>query len=50
MYDKDLARRQEEIFLADLEKCRQVTLEEVNSWSAYKRFMDSMSRLASNLL
>ena len=50
MYDVDLAKRQEEIFLADLELCRQVTLEEVRSWSAYKRFMDSMSRLASNLL
>jgi cardiolipin synthase len=50
MYDEGLAKRQEEIFLADLEKCRQVTLEEVNSWSSYKRFMDSMSRLASNLL
>jgi cardiolipin synthase len=50
MYDVDLAKRQEEIFLADLAKCRQVTLDEVNSWSSYKRFMDSMSRLASNLL
>ena len=50
MYDEDLAKRQEEIFLADLEKCRQVTLEEVESWSSYKRFVDSMSRLASNLL
>lgn len=50
MYDERLAKRQEEIFLADLEKCRQVTLEEVDSWSNYKRFMDSMSRLASNLL
>ena len=50
MYDEELARRQEEIFLADLEHCREVTLEEVNSWSAYKRFLDSLSRLASNLL
>ncbi len=50
MYDEELARRQEEIFLADLEKCREVTLEEVESWSAFKRFMDSISRLASNLL
>lgn len=50
MYDEDLAKRQEEIFLADLEKCRQVTLEEVESWSSYKRFVDSISRLASNLL
>lgn len=50
MYDRDLAARNEEIFLADMSKSRRVTLEEVNSWSAYKRFIDSMSRLASNLL
>jgi len=50
MYDDGLAKRQAEIFLADLEKCREVTLEEIQSWNAYKRFVDSMSRLASNLL
>ncbi|MDH4139893.1 MAG: cardiolipin synthase [Coriobacteriia bacterium] len=50
MYDAGLARRQEDIFLADLEHCREVTLEEMQSWSGFKRFGDSFARLASNLM
>ena len=50
IYDETVARRQEEIFEADLEKCVEVTLEDIASWSAFKRFTHSASRLASNLL
>ncbi len=50
IYDEDVARRQEEIFEADLEKCVEVTLEDIASWSAFRRFRDSASRLGSNLL
>jgi len=50
IYDEGVARRQEEIFEADLEKCVEVTLEDIASWSAFRRFRDSASRLGSNLL
>ncbi|HEY5432134.1 MAG TPA: cardiolipin synthase [Coriobacteriia bacterium] len=50
IYDEQIARRQEEIFEADLEKCVEVTLEDIASWSAFRRFRDSASRLGSNLL
>jgi cardiolipin synthase len=50
MYDRELAQRQEDIFRADLEHCREVTLEEIESWTGFKQFGDSASRLASNLL
>jgi cardiolipin synthase len=50
IYDESVARRQEEIFDADLEKCVEVTLEDIASWSRFKRLRNSASRLASNLL
>jgi len=50
IYDEQIALRQEEIFEADLEKCVEVTLEDIASWSAFRRFRDSASRLGSNLL
>ena len=50
IYDEDIARLQEDIFEADLEKCVEVTLEDIASWSAFRRFRDSASRLGSNLL
>jgi phosphatidylserine/phosphatidylglycerophosphate/cardiolipin synthase-like enzyme len=50
IYDEAVARRQEEIFEADLEKCVEVTLDDIASWNAFKRFKHSASRLASNLL
>ena len=50
IYDEQTARRQEEIFEADLTKCVEVTLEDIASWSAFRRFRDSASRLGSNLL
>jgi len=50
MYDDALAKRQEDIFRADLEHCTEVTLEEIQSWSAFKRFGDSVASLASSLM
>jgi cardiolipin synthase len=50
LYDAGLARRQEEIFEADLAQCVEVTLDDIASWSAFRRFRNSASRLASNLL
>jgi len=50
MYDEALALEQERIFRDDLEHCREVTLEEVESWSGGKRLLDSASRLASNVM
>jgi cardiolipin synthase len=50
IYDESVARRQEEIFDADLAKCVEVTLEEIASWSRFRRLRNSAARLASNLL
>ncbi len=50
IYDEDLAKAQEDIFMKDLKECREVTLEELSSASAATRFTYSACRLASNLL
>ena len=50
IYDEGVARRQEEIFDADLAKCVEVTLADIASWSRFRRFRNSAARLASNLL
>lgn len=50
IYDEGLARSQAEVFDADLTKCLEVTLDEIASWSGLRRFRNSASRLASNLL
>jgi cardiolipin synthase len=50
IYDESVARRQEEIFDADLAKCVEVTLEDIASWSRFRRLRNSAARLASNLL
>jgi cardiolipin synthase len=50
VYDKDIAREHEKIFLADRERCEEVTLEEVLGWSTRRKFRNSAARLASNLL
>ncbi|MBI5232274.1 MAG: cardiolipin synthase [Coriobacteriales bacterium] len=49
-YDDDVAGRCNEIFEDDLTRCREVTLEEVESWGELRRFRNSAARLASNLL
>jgi cardiolipin synthase A/B len=50
IYDEQVAKAQEGIFLKDLDKCREVTLKELMSASAFKRFTYSACRLGSNLL
>jgi cardiolipin synthase len=50
IYDSDVAQRQEEAFNADLAYCAEVTLDDIASWGRAKRFRNSASRLASNLL
>jgi cardiolipin synthase len=50
MYDEGLAREQERIFEADLEQSREVTIQEVESWSGGKKLLDSAARLASNIM
>ena len=50
IYDEDRARGLEEAFEADVAKCVEVTLEDIASWSSFRRFRNSASRLASNLL
>ena len=50
MYDRDLALEQERIFKADLEKSREVKIEEIESWGRGKKLLDSAARLASNVM
>ncbi|MCE5191130.1 MAG: cardiolipin synthase [Actinomycetia bacterium] len=50
IYDEGYAHRQEEVFQADLGKCVEVTLEDIESWSTFRRFRNSASRLASSIL
>lgn len=50
MYDKDLALQNKQIFLDDMEHCREVTLEELLEGSNWDRFKKSGFRLMSRLL
>lgn len=50
VYDEEFTRSHEEVFLADLELCEEVTLEVIESWPAWRRLRNAASRLASNLL
>ena len=47
IYDAALTRRLEEIFDADLEQCREVTLDDVRSVGRLKHFRNSCARLFS---
>ena len=49
-FDEGIAERYEEIFLTDLEDCREITLGEIESWSGLARFRNSAARLMSNLM
>ena len=49
-YDPASVARLTQIFDDDLKECREVTLEEVNSWSNWEHFRNSFSRLTSNLI
>jgi cardiolipin synthase len=49
-YDRDIAQRQEAIFLADMEKCHEITVDSLVSRGPVREFRDHFARLASNLL
>lgn len=49
-YSEQVARRCEEIFLDDLEDCREITVDEIEQWSAASRFRNSAARLLSNVM
>jgi cardiolipin synthase len=49
-YDHEVAKRCVQIYEDDLKECREVTLEEIESWTQWKHFSNSFSRLTSNLI
>jgi len=49
-YDSGVTAQHEEIFLADMVECEEVTLEMIDSWTAGRRLRNASARLASNLL
>ncbi len=50
IYDRDIARRAEDLWNADFADCRELTLDDVRSWGAGLRFRNSLARLTSQLL
>jgi cardiolipin synthase len=50
IYDRDIARQAEDLWNADLADCRELTLDEIRSWSGGRRFRNSVARLSSQLL
>lgn len=50
VYDEEFALMNEQVFLDDLAKCEEVTLDMIASWPAWRRLRNSAARLASNLL
>jgi cardiolipin synthase len=49
-YDSASVQRLTDIFFDDLRECREVTLDEVNSWGNWEHFSHSFARLTSNLI
>ncbi len=49
-YDEQLASQHERVFEADMEKCRLITIEELNSRTRLQLLRNSGARLASNML
>ena len=49
-YDEGVASRCEQIFESDMADCREITLEEVESWGWRRRFGNSAARLGSNVM
>lgn len=49
-YNASIATRCEEIFVADVASCREITLVEVDSWGSARNMRNSAARLVSNLL
>ncbi|MBN8208172.1 cardiolipin synthase [Bacillus sp. NTK071] len=50
MYDEDISRQLEEIFIKDMEKSKELTLEGYQERSMWIRFKESISRLLSPIL
>ncbi len=50
LYDEDLALKNRDIFLHDMETSTEVTLEDVNQWRWYQIYLQRMLRLISSLL
>lgn len=50
IYDERLTRRQDDLFLADLARSREVRLDEVLGYGPLVRFRNSLSRLAAKML
>ena len=49
-YDRASVKRLTDIFYDDLKECREVTLAEVEDWSNWTSFRNSLARLTSNLI
>lgn len=50
IYDKEISRKNREIFEHDMKSCHEITLEEIESIRFVKRFRNSAARLGSKLL
>lgn len=50
LYDKELAIRNREIFLHDLESCTELRLPDVESWPWYQVYLQKILRLVSSVL
>ena len=50
IYDQDLAREHEAVFLDDMTRCEEITLETIEGWSAAHHLRNALSRLMSNLM
>ena len=49
-FDRELTEQHDRVFLADMEKCRELTLADFENQTWGQRFRDSAFRLASNVL
>jgi len=50
IYDRDIALQNRDIFMADMEQCREVTLDEWQKRPQWRRFFDSFMRLFAPLM
>ncbi len=50
VFDKPFAQQMTDVFLADMEKCHEVTLEDVLALGGLKKFRNQAARLFSNVL
>jgi cardiolipin synthase len=50
IYDEATTHELEAEFERDLEQCKEITLEEIESWTTRERFRNSAARLSSNVM